>query len=344
MPDQIRTVLLRNTAEIEAFVPRWRELWKEDSAATPFQAPEWLLPWWHHFGQAELRAAVALQEGRPVAFLPFYIYPEPSTEERKLLLIGAGTTDYLGGLFSPSCTLEQVRCALQAVWESGGWDSLTALQLQPGSLLYRALEHEDEPGRQIFSSESCSRMPAMPIEQLPQKIRRNVLYYRNRAQCSGNLDFHVADASNCIAEFDALRNLHTRRWNENGEPGVLADEQVIACHREAIPLLQSQGLLRLCSLRRGDDTLGVLYSLVDPAWRSPRTQYFYLTAFSPDHAQLRPGTLLLAYAIEHAAQEGVEVIDMLRGEESYKDLWHMERVPTLGVSLSALTCELEETR
>lgn len=88
MLDQIRTVLLRNTAELEAFVPRWRELWKGDRAATPFQAPEWLLPWWHHFGQAELRAAVALQEGRPAAFLPFYIYPEPSTEERKLLLIG----------------------------------------------------------------------------------------------------------------------------------------------------------------------------------------------------------------------------------------------------------------
>lgn len=184
----------------------------------------------------------------------------------------------------------------------------------------------------------------MPIEQLRQKIRRNVFYYRNRAQRSGNLDFHVADASDCIAEFDTLRNLHTRRWNENGEPGVLAGEHVLAWHREAIPLLQSQALLRLCSLRQGDDTLGVLYSLIDPAWRSPRTQYFYLTAFSSDHAQLRPGTLLLAYGIEHAAQEGVEVIDMPRGEESYKKLWHMERAPTIGVSLSALACELEETR
>ena len=64
-----------------------------------------------------------------------------------------------------------------------------------------------------------------------------------------------------------------------------------------------------------------------------RTQYFYLTAFSGEHAELRPGTLLLAYAIEHAAQEGVAIIDMLRGEEAYKQLWHLEPAPTCGLEI-----------
>jgi CelD/BcsL family acetyltransferase involved in cellulose biosynthesis len=39
------------------------------------------------------------------------------------------------------------------------------------------------------------------------------------------------------------------------------------------------------------------------------------------HADLRPGTLLLALAIEQAAREGVQTIDMLRGDEDYKKLW-----------------------
>lgn len=344
MLEATRTVLLRSTTALESFVPQWRQLWDEDREATPFQAPEWLLPWWHHFGQAELRAAVVFREERPVAFLPFYLYSEPSSGERKLLLVGAGTTDYLGGVFSPSCTIEEVRCAVQAVRETGGWDSLTALQLQPGSLLCDALQQEDAVAAREFFSESCSRMPAIPIQQLPQKIRRNILYYRNRAQRMGNLEFQVADASNCIAGFETLRDLHAQRWNQRGEPGVLADERVIAWHREAIPLLQSRGLLRLCSLLLGGEPLGVLYSVIDPPQRGPRTQYFYLTAFSPDYAELRPGTLLLAYAIERAAQEGVAVIDMLRGDETYKHLWHMERVPTVGVSLSALALEMEATR
>ena len=64
-----------------------------------------------------------------------------------------------------------------------------------------------------------------------------------------------------------------------------------------------------------------------------RTQYFYLTAFSGEHAELRPGTLLLASAIEHAAQEGVAIIDMLRGEEAYKQLWYLEPAPTCGLEI-----------
>lgn len=32
----------------------------------------------------------------------------------------------------------------------------------------------------------------------------------------------------------------------------------------------------------------------------------------------------MALAMEHAAEEGVETIDMLRGEEAYKKLWHVE--------------------
>ena len=80
-------------------------------------------------------------------------------------------------------------------------------------------------------------------------------------------------------------------------------------------------------LRLNDEAIAALYSLIDPK-RAGRAQYFYITAYSPEHADLRPGTLLIAYAVEHAANEGVETIDMLRGDESYKQIWHMEKVPT----------------
>jgi CelD/BcsL family acetyltransferase involved in cellulose biosynthesis len=301
------------------------------------------MPWWHQFGQTELRAAVVFQLDRPAAFLPFYIYSEPSTGERKLLLVGAGTSDYLDGLFSPTCTLEQVQCGVHAILDPGGWDELTALQMKPGSRLYKALRQEYAAIAQDFSSESCSRMPALPIDDLPTKIRRNALYYRNRAQRTGTLELQIADASNCVEIFNTLQVLHTQRWNLRDEPGVLADQRVVTWHREAIPLLQRESLLRLCCLRLRGEPLGVLYSLIDPPWRTPRTQYFYLTAFSPDHADFRPGTLLLAYAIDHAAKEGVKTIDMLRGEEPYKNLWHMKRTATFGVSLKAMTLEMKKT-
>jgi CelD/BcsL family acetyltransferase involved in cellulose biosynthesis len=93
-------------------------------------------------------------------------------------------------------------------------------------------------------------------------------------------------------------------------------------------------MLRLSSLSLNSETIGVLYSLIDPPSRLTRTQYFYLTAYSTGHAELRPGTLLLALAIERAAEEEVWTIDMLRGDEAYKQIWHLERVPTYGFAVS----------
>jgi len=77
----------------------------------------------------------------------------------------------------------------------------------------------------------------------------------------------------------------------------------------------------------------VLYSLLAPPWRPARTQSFYLTAVSPRYGDLRTGTLLLAFAIERVASEGVEIIDMLRADESCKKVWHLEWTPTRGIAL-----------
>ncbi|HEV2464733.1 MAG TPA: GNAT family N-acetyltransferase [Acidobacteriaceae bacterium] len=69
-------------------------------------------------------------------------------------------------------------------------------------------------------------------------------------------------------------------------------------------------------------------ALVGPIRRALRGN-----AYSPDHADLRPSSLLLSYVIEKAAEEGIEVIDMLRGEEPYKRIWHADPVPTYKFSM-----------
>ncbi|HET9086795.1 MAG TPA: GNAT family N-acetyltransferase [Acidobacteriaceae bacterium] len=327
--------VIRTPEELRTLSGAWSGLWREDPNATPFQSPEWLLPWWHQFGQTDLRAVAIFQRGKLTGLLPFYVYREPRTGDRQMLLLGAGTSDYLGGVFAKHCTKEHVQEAIRVACAQGKWDVLYASQLLPGSLLCQALERS----ARCSPAESCSRMAALPMSQLPQKIRRNAMYYRNRAARLGTLELTLADPSNWMEYFHALQRMHTARWQERGEPGVLADERVLAWHQEALPLLQQSGIVRLCSLRLNGEIIGVLYSLIDPprasqpAQRTARTQYFYLTAYSMQHADLRPGTLLLALAIEQAANEGVQTIDMLRGDEAYKQIWHLTRSPTVGFAL-----------
>lgn len=328
---------LRSTEELSSFVPAWWKLWERDPDAVPFQSPAWLLPWWRQFGSEELRAIVVERGGEAIAFLPFYVLHDTARRKRQLLPLGVGTTDYLDGVFAPECSLEEIRQGIEHLRREAEHDEFCVPQLPEHSRLLEALNQgtgiwnqgtEASEARVLLSpSESCSRMPAVTMADLPQKIRRNAMYYRNRAQRSGKLELVQADESSWECVFEDLCRLHGLRWQTRGEDGVLVDERVVRWHRESIPLLLKAGLLRLIALRLDDQLIAVLYSLIDRN-RDRRTQYFYLTAYSPEHADLRPGTLLIAYAVEHAANEGVKTIDMLRGDEEYKQIWHMQKRPT----------------
>lgn len=321
--------LIDTTEELTTFIPAWRKLWLRDPQASPFQSPEWLAPWWRQFGNEHLRCMVIHHE-EPVGFLPFYVYEDVQKRQRQLLPLGVGTTDYLDGLFAPECRTEEIDAALTKLRSACPHDVLCVPQLASESRLLDAMNREVRPGTFVSNAESCSRMPAVAMAGLPQKIRRNAMYYRNRAHRWGALELVQADTSNWAEFFDDLKRLHTSRWNARGEEGVLRDDRAVRWHCEAMPQLLEAGLLRLMALRLEGETVAVLYSLIDHERRleRPRVQYFYITAYSPEHADLRPGTLLIAYAVEHAAQDGVATIDMLRGDEGYKQIWHMERVPT----------------
>ena len=329
MSEGLRCQWIRATGHLEELEPQWTALYTADQQATPFQSPQWLLPWWEAFG-TNLRTIAMHREDRLIGLLPFYLYRDRATGERKLLPLGVGTSDYLDGVFAPECGIEDIGNALDLLCSEEDWDALYISQLRPGSKLRQAFERWAPDGGTI-SGEGCSRMPAVRMSELPQKIRRNAMYYRNRALRAGSLELAIADECNCDAAYDALQRLHTEEWRVRGQSGVLADERVVRWHREALPLLARAGLLRLCSLRLSGETIGVIYSLIDPPQRAQRTQYFYITAYSVNHADLRPGTVLIALATEHGANEGVRTIDMLRGEEEYKKLWHMERMGTFGL-------------
>ncbi|HKO25725.1 MAG TPA: GNAT family N-acetyltransferase, partial [Chloroflexota bacterium] len=289
----------------------------------------------HQFGSPELRAVVVWHGADAVGLLPLYIYFDPATGERKLLPLGAGTTDYLDGVFHPECSAGDIQKALEVLAEDSGWDVLDVLQLRAGSPLGGALAAM--PRAQWFAAAPCWRMPALPISELPVKVRRHAMYYRNRAARQGALSLEFANPATLATMFDDLVRMHTERWHQAGKPGVLADPRVLAWHREALPLLHAAGLLRLCALRRHGETLAIAYALADPAARAAqvvgRAQYVYIHAYSPEHADLRPGTVLLALAMEEAAQEGIRTIDMLRGDEGYKQQWHGTPVPTLAYRL-----------
>ncbi len=315
----------------EALVPEWLALWQSSPHATPFQHPEWLLPWWRAFDRHPLLVATARRDGRLLAMVPLFVYVEPGSGTRKLLLAGAGTSDYLDGVFAAECTEGDVRTLLARLAQQS-WDRADLTQLRPESLLSRALGQSSSPYVTRAPGEPCSRRPAVEIAELPPKLRAEVRYRTNAARALGKLELHSAAGNDWELAFELLVHFHTERWERAGEGGVLADPQVLAHHREALSAMLAGGVASLTVLRAGAEPLGVLYCLLDPPERLRRTQYLYLMGHATRFESLKPGILLLGLAIEQAARDGFVMVDMLRGNESYKKFWRVEAVPTHAVS------------
>ena len=287
--------IVDTSAGLAALADEWAALWSRTPEATPFQSPHWLLPWWRQFGTGHPRVAVERRDGVLVGVLPLYVLPR----ERKALPIGAGTTDYLDALGDPAPLLPPLLDRLRA----DPVDQLDLIEVPPWS----ALPGCDGGWKATWTAGSAC--PVLTLPELPAAIRRKLRMNRNRAERAGG--YRVADGS-----FDDLVRLHQARWTAQGESGVLADPAVLAFWREAAPLLQVAGSLRLQVLSVGGAVAAVILALL-----APDRIFFYLSGFDAAHGFVSPGTLLLGAMLEQAGAEGRAEAHFLRGQEPYKYAW-----------------------
>jgi CelD/BcsL family acetyltransferase involved in cellulose biosynthesis len=321
------------TAEgLDALVPAWTELWKRAPAATPFQSPAWLVPWWRHFGEGELVVLCTREGAELLGLLPLYIYDEPPL--RKLLPVGIGNSDWLDAICAPGREHEVARVLLEAIaGRAGSFDVCDLQPLPADSFLLQA----DAPGLldERITLEPCPilRLPEAVAgleTTLPKAMRQNLRYYRRRAERHGRLRFETAGPASLHELLEAFYALHGARWQRQGLPGVLADGPVRAFHSEAAPALMEQDALRLHALRLDERIVAGLYGFT-----AKGRFYHYLAGFDPDLRGLGLGTLVIGHAMEQAVREGAWEFDFLRGGEAYKYRWGARDRPSYGRRLRA---------
>jgi CelD/BcsL family acetyltransferase involved in cellulose biosynthesis/glycosyltransferase involved in cell wall biosynthesis len=314
---------------LERLSQEWSELWTEDLRATPFQSPEWLIPWWRHVGRGTLWV-LALRDrsasGRLVGVVPWYVFVEPDTTKRQIFPLGIATTDYLDGVFAAGWEARCVEAALAHLdAHFGRWDECEMPQLRPRSPLLS----QPAPTGWTDTMEESDPCPAValaatsdgPAAPLPRSIVQNLAYYRRRAQRAGLLRAEVAHDGNLQELSEAWFRLHGARWSVRDQAGVLSGEAVRRWHADALPGLLALGALRLHALRLDGKIIAVCHVLASDGRRHERAHYYYLGGFDPEYSALSPGTLLVGHAIDEAVREGADVFDFLRGREAYKYRW-----------------------
>jgi len=297
--------------ELEAIRSDWLALWSSLPAATPFQSPDWLIPWWKHFGVDQLRVQVLLNEERVVGVAPLFVSAD------RLRLIGTGNTDYLDLL------AEDAECAAAIVaylCRNRSWNEIDFENLRCESPLLISMTCGDV-SEYVEEQDVCPvlSLPARAdefIDGLPRQLQHNLNYYRRKLANVGQVTMEQANGNNFAELFDALLSLHEARWRMNQLSGVLCDYEVQDFHYDAACSLLSHHALRLYALRLDARIIASLY-----AFHHGRCTYYYLSGFDPEFARYSPGTLIVAHAIHEAIREGDSRFDFLRGREDYKYRW-----------------------
>jgi CelD/BcsL family acetyltransferase involved in cellulose biosynthesis len=314
---------VRDTAALERLRPEWELLWRQARTATPFQSPQWLLPWWQHVGQGTL-ASVAwrcAESGALAGFAPLYVYRDPASGQRQLFPLGIATSDDCDILARPADADRVLHGLLAYLREQrGSFDVVELPQLRSDALLLRLaappgwrLSIADDDPHPVLAWDTAPR--------IPKALLANLRTCRNRAARAGTLQYGIADPASLPAMLAALFALHSSRWSERAQAGVLADDAVRAWHRASAPLLLAAGMLRLHGLRLDGEWIALAHTLADPVPAHARRSRYYIGGFDPRHAALSPGALLIHHAIACAHDEGARAFDFLRGAEPYKYRW-----------------------
>ncbi len=291
---------------LAALGPAWRALWARVPDATPFAAPEWLLPWWQAFGAGHrLNVAVSHHPGGLHGVVALYRYQD------KLLPLGVGISDYCDPLIAPDAPAGTAAALLAAALAAGGAARCDLPdQTGPAPAAPFGWRLEQWPGP------PCPVLDLKDPMTVGKGMRRDVRQARNRAGRVGGWTVERATTGTYAALAAELAKLHRQRWSGRNQAGVLADPAVQAFHASAGPGLIDAGLLRLEALSLEGVVSAAIYALL-----SPGRIYFYLSGFTPGAAYQSPGTILLSHMVEAAREEGRTEAHFLRGGEAYKYAW-----------------------
>jgi len=306
----VTTQLYTCAADLRSIRDEWTVLYRRAVGVTPFQSPAWLIPWYDVWGQNRTCVIAARDgDGEMLGIVPAV------RTQTGLELGGSGVGDYLAPLLNES----SVESAVEA-FESALGGVACAFHDMPAAEIPWPRAHT-----QSWTATRGSARRAIPLppsvdafrESLPRGLRRNLKRYGTRLTRDASVEFRtVTDPVEVPQVLEALFELHAERWRERGGPGIFASAEVRDFHRRAAPALHHEGLLRLHCLIVDDTIAGIVYVIADRGRACS-----YIGGFDPALNRYSPGSLLLAYAIEHAISEGCHTYDLLRGGEAYKCTW-----------------------
>jgi CelD/BcsL family acetyltransferase involved in cellulose biosynthesis len=311
----------------------WRQLEAAPGLLGLFHGYTWQREWWQALGHGRsLRLLLAREGANVCGILPLYV--EPRDGCRRLAFVGSpgGGSDYLDALCRDASTRE--RLVFEATRLDG--DVLELEDVSSSSALVPELLSQASESQ--LSVECVQRYPCpyIPIrtgfDEFQKTLSRRDNLRRRRKWFAGQPGFRIVceTSPNDVAPFlERYFRLHAARWRVDGGSQAFLDPRLIAFQRSVVARLAAEGRAKLWTLFVAGDAVAVAYAFEDRG-----RSLYYQSGFLPAWGARSAGLVLFAQYVEDAFNRGLQEVDLLRGNETYKSEWTGEARHTVAIRIA----------
>jgi peptidoglycan/xylan/chitin deacetylase (PgdA/CDA1 family)/CelD/BcsL family acetyltransferase involved in cellulose biosynthesis len=312
----------------------WEALVSQSASNTIFLTWEWLTAWWSAYGTpGELRLLTIYDGGgalRGIAPLRSSRQKRYGQSVAALSFIGDGSfdSDYLDFISAPGC--EDGVIAAVSGHLANELKSATVLTLNemPDSSPHLAAIRKWGGGRGMVLTEAdvpCAtvRLPETwdaYLAGLKPRFRTKARSVLRNLESRADVRFGFCESRE---ELDyllpALFDLHARRWQEEGKPGVFGVPGKQNFYRTLSPLLLERGWLRFSFLEWNGRILACQYGFAYDGVYSQLQE-----GYDPAAEHWNTGIGLRAWSIRELLKQGVREYDFLGGVSRHKSDWGAE--------------------
>lgn len=302
----------------------WNELLRNSRSDTLFLTWEWLYCWWRHLGDARRPAIRTVRDGDTLVGIAPLIGSAGLIPSLELMGTGCVGSDYLDVIARRHFEGSVLTALASELRAHGRLLTLLNVPAEGSALAELALRLDESGWTHTF--EEAGTCPFIDLSGHDWNSYLATLSsshrYNFRRRCRNlERDHDVSFArptsvADCGEALEILVELHRKRWRERGGSDALHRPELVAFHRELVPLALENGWLRLYVLRLDGQPAAALYG-----FHYDDRFLFYQSGFDPAFARQSPSLVTLGLTIRDAVREGAREYDFLHGDERYKFHW-----------------------